>query len=128
MISPQSRQEGRSIAGILILIAIAAVIVVWDRRNGGKAWRSVANSLKASMGSEPATPPRAKGQVGEIVANDAVGKVYNDLGEPASKPDEKVTGTESRPLERPRANPAADDGVQSKDGASPPPPTPKDEE
>ena len=70
--------------GTLILIAIAVVIAVafvWDRRNGGKAWRSVANSLKEALGSEPATPARTKGQVGEIVANDAVEKVYNDLGE-----------------------------------------------
>ena len=70
--------------GTLILIAIAVVIAavfVWDRRNGGKAWRSVANYFKEAWESEPATPALAKGQVGEIVANDAVGKVNNDLGE-----------------------------------------------
>lgn len=69
---------------ILILIAIAVVIglaFVWDRRNGGTAWRSVANSLKEAWGSEPATPALTKGQVGEIVADDAVEKVNNDLGE-----------------------------------------------
>lgn len=57
--------------GILILIAIAVVVglvIAWFRWNG--AWES-----------EPATPPRTKGQVGEIVANDAMGKVYSELGE-----------------------------------------------
>ena len=55
-----------------------------------------------------------------------VGKGGAMMDEPASKPDEKVTGTESRPLERPKANPAADDGGQSKDGASPSASPPKD--
>ena len=51
------------------------------------------------------------------------------MDEPASKPDEKVTGTESQPYApgQTQAKPAADDGGQSKDGASPSPPSPKDE-
>lgn len=52
------------------------------------------------------------------------------MDEPASKPGEKVTGTEGQPYEpgQPQAKPAADDGGQAKDGASPSPPSPKDKE
>lgn len=52
------------------------------------------------------------------------------IDEPASKPDEKVTGTESRPYEpsQPPAKSAADNGGQEKDGSSSPPSPPTDEE